>query len=148
MSKKSLLFSLFFVSLLFSSTTKGQGILYYKAGFLDDAKPLLISEIKSDPNNNAEEYFYLGNIYFNQNKPDSAEICFKNGLAADPAYPQNQVGLIMLRMKNDPQGTELELKNLLKLKPNKKNIDLYIAISYAYLFNNMEDKALYYQNKA
>jgi tetratricopeptide (TPR) repeat protein len=148
MSKKSLIFSLFFVSLLFTSTTKGQGILYFKAGFLDDAKPLLISEIKSDPANNAEEYFYLGNIYFNQNKPDSAEICFKNGLAADPTYSQNQVGLIMLRMKNDPQGTDLELKNLLKLKQNKKNVDLYIAISYAYLYNNMEEKALYYQSKA
>ena len=151
MNKRFFLFLVIFSGLFASLNAKsnGEGIVYYKAGFPQDAKPLLISDLNNvSGTQKAEIYYYLGNIYFNENKLDSAEISFKNGLTADPAYPQNSVGLIMLKMKNDLAGAEADIQTLLKQKNNKRNPDVYIAISYAYLNNNLIDKAQIYQTKA
>ena len=131
-----------------TSLSDGQGIAYYRAGFPLVAKPLLINEIATDSTTRAETSFNLGNIYFSENLLDSARLCFVKGVAANPLNSLNAIGLTMLKIKSDPAAAELEFTNLLKLKQNKKNVDVYIAIANAYLFNDIIDKALIYQDKA
>lgn len=131
-----------------TSPSDGQGIAYYRAGFPTVAKPLLISEIETNATSRAETCFNLGNIYFTENKLDSAAFYFNKGLTADPLNSLNSIGLTMLKIKSDLAGAELDFKNMLKLKQNKKNVDIYIAIADAYLFNGVLDKAIFYQEKA
>lgn len=131
-----------------SSTSQGQGIAYYRAGFPLVAKPLLIAEIETDVATRAETCFNLGNIYFCDNQLDSARYYFEKGLASDPLNSLNSVGLSMLKIKSNPAEAELDFKNILKLKQNKKNVDMYLAVANAYLFNGVLDNALVYQGKA
>jgi len=151
---RNLLFSVILFSIstfsgsAFSAPSEGQGIAYYRAGFPMVAKPLLIAEIESNAASRAETCFNLGNIYFSDNKSDSAAYYFNKGLAADPANSLNSIGLTMLKIKSDPTTAETEFKNILKLKQNKKNLDIYIAIGNAYLFNGSLDNAVAYQEKA
>jgi tetratricopeptide (TPR) repeat protein len=126
----------------------GQGISYYKAGFPLVAKPLLISELESNIQTQAEVCFYLGNIYFNENQADSAALYFNKGLTANPLYPLNTIGLAMLKIKSNPVQSDLDIVNCLKDKVNKKNVDLVIAAANAYLNNGLIDKAVTYQEKA
>ncbi|HEY6914238.1 MAG TPA: hypothetical protein VI413_06140, partial [Paludibacter sp.] len=131
-----------------TSPSDGQGIAYYRAGFPVVAKPLLISEIETNSSNRAETCFNLGNIYFSDNQLDSAAFYFNKGLVADPMNSLNSIGLTMLKIKSNVETAEAEYKNVLKLKQNKKNVDIYIAIANAYLFNGVLDKAVFYQEKA
>lgn len=142
--------STFFLSSAFAvqSPSEGQGIAYYRAGFPLVAKPLLISEIESTPATLAETCFTLGNIYFTDNQLDSAAYYFNKGLTANPTNSLNSVGLTMLKIKSAPVVAEQEYKKLLQLKQNKKNIDIYLAIANAYLFNGSLDNAVIYQEKA
>jgi len=138
----------FFVNISSLDAKNGQGIAYYNAGFPQVAKPILFEEINSDPTNTSENCFYLGNIYFGENQLDSATYFFNKGLTANPLNALNSVGLSMLKMKTNPSEAEIEIKNLLKLKENKKNTDVHIAIGKAYLANKLIDQALDYQQKA
>ena len=147
MNKKNLLI-LAVAACLGSSAFAGQGVLFYKAGFPQVAKPLLINELQTEPQSKAQTSFYLGNIYFGENKPDSAELYFKSGLAADPTYANNAIGMVMLNMKKDIKTSEAEIKKILKVKKNKKDLEVYLNIGYAYLYNGMDEKAKVYQKKA
>jgi tetratricopeptide (TPR) repeat protein len=131
-----------------TSPSDGQGIAYYRAGFPVVAKPLLISEIETNASSRAEACFNLGNIYFSDNQLDSAAFYFNKGLVADPLNSLNSIGLTMLKIKADVKAAELEFINILKLKQNKKNVDIYLAIANAYLFNGVLDNAVIYQEKA
>lgn len=126
----------------------GQGIAYYKAGFPQVAKPLLIAEVQSSSSNLAEDCFYLGNIYFFENQVDSAQYYFQKGNQVDPTNSLNAVGLSMLKIKSDAPAADLEYKNILKLKQNKKNVDILIAVSNAYLHNGIIDVAQSYADRA
>lgn len=147
MNKKNLLI-LAAAACLSSAVFAGQGVLFYKAGFPQIAKPLLINELQTEPQSKAQTSFYLGNIYFSENKPDSAELYFKSGLTTDPTYANNAVGMVMLNMKKDLKASEAEIKKILKVKKNKKDLDVYLNIGYAYLYNGMDEKAKIYQKKA
>jgi len=138
----------FFVNLSSLEAKGGQGIAYYNAGFPQVAKPILYEELTSDPTNTAENCFYLGNIYFGENLLDSATYFYKKGLTADPINALNTVGLSMIKMKSNPAEADIDIKNILKLKENKKNIDIHLAIGKAYLANKLINQALEYQEKA
>lgn len=148
---------LFFISLFLMSSfcnlmtveaKVGQGISYYKAGFPLVAKPLLLYDYVNEPSAKDETCFNLGNIYFEENKLDSAAYYFNKGLAANPLNSLNSIGLNMLKIKSDPIAAELEFQKIVKQKENKKNVDVYIAVANAYLSNNVIDKATLYQEKA
>ena len=145
----SLLFSVCFIATLSTvKASEGQGISYYKAGFQQVAKPLLLAELNTNSVTKAETSFYLGNIYFAEGKADSAAYYFNVGNTANPLNSVNAVGLAMLKMKSDLPAAELMLKSTLKLKGNAKNVNLMIAIANAYLVNGIKDKAVLYKDKA
>jgi len=145
-------FLLFLVSSLvvnaFALANDKQGTDYFKAGFSDVAKPLLIKEFQSDTMSRSETGFYLGNIYFEANQKDSASYYFNKGLSALPTNSLNAVGIAMLKIKSNPAEAETDFKNLLKIKGNNKNQPLLIAISRAYLVNGDITNATVYEEKA
>lgn len=142
-----LIFSIIYTALS-AQVRVGQGVEYYKAGFSQVAKPLLLNEYKSDSLNRSNICYYLGNIYFEDKQLDSAAYFFNKGISSQPITSFNAVGNAMLKMKSDLVGAELDIKNILKIKGNKKNENLMIAISRAYLANGNTDKAIVYYGKA
>ena len=156
MKRNFLFFSFLLIAILFANLStveaKGplgaQGMDYYNAGFPEVAKPLLLQELTVDPSTQAEVCFYLGNLYFGENKPDSASFYFNKGLVANPIYALNTIGLNMLKLKSSPEVAGLEIDKLLKDKANKKNVDVFIAAGRAYLVNGLIEKAIEYQEKA
>ena len=153
MKRNSHFLKFLLVSVLILSTTsifanERQGIAYYKAGFPQVAKPLLLSELSADSATIAETCYYLGNIYFGENFPDSAAYFYNKGLSVYPLNALNTVGLSMLKMKSNLAEADQNIAAVLKLKGNKKNIELIIAIANAYLVNGLLDQAVVYQEKA
>ncbi len=145
--KFKVLFILFFAAVV-ANVSASEGVFYYKSGFSDIAKNILLQDLKSG-GNKAEVCYYLGNIYFIDNKADSAAFYFNEGLKADPLNSLNTIGNIMLTLKNmEPKVADATFGKILKLKPNKKNIAIPIAIGYAYLYTGNTVKALEYVNKA
>ncbi|MDR2841048.1 MAG: hypothetical protein LBV75_07275, partial [Paludibacter sp.] len=122
-----------------------------KAGFPDVAKPILLSELTTEQNV-AEIAYYLGNTYFLENDFDNAANYFAKGIVADPGYPFNEIGQAMLTMKSTPiKEMDAKIKAIINnkaYKAYKKNPQLYVAIAYAYLYNELNNKALEYQAKA
>jgi tetratricopeptide (TPR) repeat protein len=137
-----------FVCITSAQAKGGQGIAYYKAGFPQVAKPQLIQEIKEDVASSAEPCFYLGNVYFEENKLDSASLTFSKGLTTDPNNPLNAIGLAMLKIKSNAKEADADIQNALKIKNSSKNVDVLIAVGRAYLVNEKLDEALAYQEKA
>ena len=149
--KRNLLFlilTLFIGNLSVLAAKDSPGISYYKAGFPLVAKPLLINELSADASTKAVTCFYLGNIYFSENKLDSAEIYFKKGLIDKDDNVLNTIGLAMLKIKTNQKDADTEIQNALKLRSAKKNQDDIIAAANAYLVNGLIDQAVVYQDKA
>jgi len=143
-----LILTLFIVNLSVLGAKESQGISYYKAGFPQVAKPLLLNEYATDSLTRSETCFYLGNIYFGENKLDSAAVFFKRGANGKQVDGLNTIGLAMLKIKSDQKTAEAEIQSVLKLSSYKKNPDFYIAAANAYLVNGLIDDALIYQEKA
>ena len=147
--KRNFLFLIFSLIVLnLSAAEPAQGIAYYKAGFPQVAKPLLLKEYANDTLTRTETCYYLGIIYFGENKPDSAAIYFKKGLIGKQVNVLNTIGLSMLKMKTSLKEADTEIQNVLKLPTSRKNPDYFIAAANAYLLNNMIDQAIVYQEKA
>jgi len=136
-----------FVSLSSLKAKDGQGIAYYNAGFPHSAKALLLEDLVAGSANQAEACFYLGNIYFEESKQDSASFYFKKGLVADPTSALNTIGLAMLQIKTNSAVADQDIDNALKGK-NKKDADLIIAAARAYLVNGHIEQAALYQERA
>jgi tetratricopeptide (TPR) repeat protein len=141
-------FSFFILNLSIAEVKDSQGVAYYKAGFPEIAKPILLNEYATDTLTRAETCFFLGNIYFSESKTDSASIYFKKGLKYNEANPLNTIGLAMLKIKSNPKEANADIENVLKIKNNRKNPDYFIAAAYAYLKNGLTDQAMVYQDKA
>ena len=143
-----LILTLFIGNISVSAAKESQGISYYKAGFPLVAKPLLINELTAEVSTKAETCFYLGHIYFSENKIDSAEIYFKKGMVVGDDNVLSTIGLAMLKIKKNQKDADLEIQNVLKLRSARKNQDFIIAAANAYLVNGQIDQAVIYQDKA
>ena len=148
MKRNFLFIILTFITVNLAAAEPAQGISYYKAGFPQVAKPLLLNELATDSLTRSETCFYLGNIYFGENKPDSAAIYFKKGLIGKQVNVLNTIGLAMLKVKSNPKEADLDIQSVLKLSTSKKNPDYFIAAANAYLFNGMTQEATNYLEKA
>jgi len=136
--KCNLIFSsiLFLTSFAFSPlhAKDSEGISFYKAGFQKQAKALLFQELKSNASNSAETCYFLGNVYFGENKNDSASFYYKKGLSFDAESALNNIGLAKLQIKSNSTQAKEAIDNVLKGK-NKKNVDLILEGGRAYLEN-------------
>ncbi len=138
----SLLLSLFQITSL--SAKEDEGILYYKVGYLEQAKNMLEAELASASGDKAAQLcYYLGNIYFKQNQPEKAAEYYNKGLSYNEKDPLNAIGLSKLLIKSNPTEAAEQLKSI--QKKNKKNMLVAEEIGRAYLDNKEPEAALEYQ---
>lgn len=127
--------------------TGSQGVAYYNAGFPESAKVLLLKDMNTGSAVNAETCYYLGNIYFGENKTDSAAYYYNKGLTAEAENPCCLIGLAKLQLKSNPAAAVEQFDHVLKGK-NKKNPNILVAVGRAYLDNGKPDKAMEYADLA
>ena len=143
-TKSMLLASFLFVGRVVSSAfaeSYTDGIEYFKSGQPDRAKIILDKTLNDPSTKKAEAYFYLGEIYSGMNKLDSAGMYYDMGLQADPLYPYNSIGKGKLMLKNNKKEAEALFKAV--IKSDKKNPEIYLAISKAYYENVMPEYQKY-----
>ncbi|WP_099464071.1 tetratricopeptide repeat protein [Parabacteroides provencensis] len=120
-----------------------QAIEYYKAG-VSTAKQMFEKTLKSDsPQEQAEAYYYLGEIAYNMKRKQEALADYQKGWECSQIYPYNKVGEGKILLSSDKNAAEKAFDTALKI--NKKDAAVYVAIASSYLVNNMKpdaDKAI------
>lgn len=119
------------------------GIEYYKADRVSQAEELLLRNLDKADTDKAASYYYLGQISidrFNynvrQNKPADkyladAKKYFNDGVAANPNYPFNYIGLGQLElMGGNSKAAEENFKKADKLGQKDAGIPAAIARAY------------------
>ncbi|WP_345230567.1 tetratricopeptide repeat protein [Olivibacter ginsenosidimutans] len=115
------------------------------------AKTILKNLVQNKPKD-AENYFYLGDVYLVTDYPDSAKTFFQQGLEADPKDNLNKVGLgaVALAQGNTAEAEKLFTEATEKTKKKDYLENLYVG--RAYMNPNLENpdykKALTYLEKA
>ncbi|MCM1489792.1 MAG: tetratricopeptide repeat protein [Muribaculum sp.] len=127
------LFVAAFVALAMSASaqTHKEGVEYYKADQLDNAKELLNRNFNNAGTDKAIANYYLGQIALDEKKYDEAKKYFEAGVQANADYANNYIGLGALALKQgDKKGAEEQFK--LAEKRVKKDPGAEIAIARAY----------------
>jgi tetratricopeptide (TPR) repeat protein len=113
--------------------TQQDGKEAYNRQEYDKAKMIFSSLIKNQPGE-ASNYFYLGNVYVQNDKEDSAKYYFDKGIAANANEPLNYVGLGELRiLAKDYSGGRAQFDKALQLS-NNKNAEVMYQISAAHFY--------------
>ena len=141
--KKAMILALLVGVVTFVSAGNKMATDYYEAGDYATAKTHFLAG-----NVDAMDSYYLGQIYFKQNKMDSAKYYFEKGLQIDPANSYNTVGLATVKMATDLKGADNMLKAVSKLKQYKKDAGIFTAIAEAYQLNNNDLQAKAFLAKA
>lgn len=140
-------FKLFLSLLLCASIAMAQGykdgIEYYKVAQYDNAKELLLRNLDDPSTDKAEAYFYLGCIGLYTGDYEYAEKNFDAGIAANPEYGYNYVGMGELELRrgklaNSADAVKAAEKSAKKLFDegkdlcDKKDDAVMVAIARAY----------------
>ena len=114
-----------------SAQTHKEGVEYYKADQLENAKELLTRNFNNAGTDKAIANYYLGQIALDEKKYDEAKKYFEAGVQANADYANNYIGLGALALK---QGNKKEAEEQFKLaeKRVKKDPAAEIAIARAY----------------
>ncbi len=117
--------------------THAEGVEYYEAGQLSNAKELLQRNINNVGTDKAVGYYYQGLISLSDNNADEARAFFNKGVEANPEYAFNYIGLGQLDLiANNPKEAEANFKKAEGL--DKKDPAVQIAIARAYNAVNPE----------
>lgn len=129
--KGILTFCLAGVALTATAQTHVEGAEYYNADQFENAKELLLRSLNNPGTDKAVSDYYLGLVSINENNTAQARKYFQDGIAANPEYAYNYVGLGRLLLKEgDKKGAEESFKQAEKLA--KKDAALHVAIARAY----------------
>lgn len=111
--------------------THQEGVEYYRAGQYNNALELLERNFNNPGTDKAVANYYLGLLSVKQKDLNQALKYFNDGVAANPEYPYNYIGLGSLELKN---GNIKEAEKLFKQaeKFNKKDAAVEVAIARAY----------------
>jgi len=119
---------------------------------LDDAKKAIDAEqyakattmlksLVSSQANKGENYFSLGGVYLHNEYVDSAKAVFTKGIAADPKYPLNYVGLGEADLAaNNAAAAKVNFDKAIEVA-SKKDYTPYLYIGKAYLDQEKPDFA-------
>lgn len=132
MNYKSILsIALASVALSINAQTHQEGVEYYEAGQLENAKELLLRNHGNSATDKAISYYYQGLIALDENNPVEAAKLFNLGAQANPEYAYNYIGLGQIDLKNGtPKVAEANFKKAESL--GKKDAGVQIAIARAY----------------
>ncbi|THF49088.1 tetratricopeptide repeat protein [Flavobacterium supellecticarium] len=104
----------------------------------EKAKKILKSLVASDPNN-GRNFFYLGDLYLNEQATDSAKIFFEKGIAAKDKGAINYIGLGEINLDNgDGFGAEANFAKATK-DIKKKDTEEFLLIGRAYTKSERPD---------
>lgn len=117
------------VTAAFASDYK-DGIEYFKADQIENAKTILERTINDATTDKAEAFYYLGEIEFKNQNYDGAAKYYEQGLAANPEYRFNLVGKGKLQLMSDVKAASKIFSEA--LKGQKKNAALQLAVAKAY----------------
>ncbi|MDE7509569.1 MAG: hypothetical protein K2M62_05540, partial [Muribaculaceae bacterium] len=111
--------------------THAEGSEYFEAGQLDNAKELLLRNHNNAATDKAISFYYQGRIALEEDNSAEAKKLFEQGVAANPDYPFNYIGLGQLSlMANAQKEAEAQFKTAEGL--GKKDAGVQIAIARAY----------------
>ncbi len=93
----------------------------------------ILKTLTSSQPANAENYFYLGNVYLKTDDVDSAKLTYNQGVTANPKFALNYVGLgsVALAENNEP-AAKLSFDQAIPLT-DKKDQKTYLFIGKAYI---------------
>lgn len=133
MKFKFILSAAFLAGAAFSSMaqTHVEGMEYYKADQLANAKELLLRNINNPGTDKSISDYYLGLIALDEGNQNEALKYFTEGKQANAENPLNYVGLGGIKLKD---GNKKEAEDLFKQaeKLTKKDASIHIAIARAY----------------
>lgn len=132
MKLKSLFLScLVAASLPALAQTHAEGVEYYEADQLQNAKELLQRNLNNPGTDKSIDYFYQGMIALREKNPSEAAEFFNKGAMANPDYPYNYIGLGQISLaNNDPKMAEQNFKKAESL--GKKDAGVQVAVARAY----------------
>lgn len=111
--------------------THAEGVEYYEADQLNNAKELLERNLNNPGTDKAVANYYLGMIALRENKVNDAAKYFDVGAMADPENPYNYIGLGQIALANgDPKVAEGNFKKAESL--GKKDPAVLVALARAY----------------
>ena len=145
---KKILFC-FSLSIIFSLGLLAQdissGVKLIKNEKYTDAKKTFNSLLTGK--SKAEAYFYLGEIYFNEEKVDSAKIFYTKGIEADNEFPLNYAGMVRLNVL-DGNDSEIAKNRNQAIDLGEKNPKVYIVLAGAYAHIKYYDTAMQFLEQA
>ena len=121
-----------FVALPTLFANNERGIDLYRAELYDAAKFFFLEKTKQGGSEQAESYYYLGQIYNEQQQADSALYYYAKSKEIDANYPFGYIGEGSLDLK---KGNIKEAEELFKKAESlaKKNASVMIAVADAYI---------------
>lgn len=139
----------FILSLCMASASLGlwaqthqEGVEYYRADQFNNALELLERNYNNPGTDKAIANYYLGLLAIKQKDMAKARKYFTDGIAINPEYPYNYIGLGSLELKNNNlKEAESEFKKAEKF--NKKDAALQVAIARAYYESSPEGAVTY-----
>ena len=140
----------FFTNLTFAQSVQ-DGINFVDSQKYAKAKQNFTDLINQNPKD-ANNFFYLGNIYLTQFDPNftEAQDSFNKGLALDPKSYLNKIGLASVKLGKGDRSAIAEIQQIVKDSKEKDAEVLFRAGEALTLFekNNSPDLAISYLNKA
>ena len=119
-----------------------QGVNFFEVGDYARAKSHFLSS-----NQDAVDSYYLGEIYFKENKKDSAQYYYNKGLQIDPENVMNTIGLYKTQLSTNPSIADV-LNKLSKERKYRKDASVQTAIATAFADNNKYSEATDFIEKA
>ncbi|MDR0686181.1 MAG: hypothetical protein LBF79_01790 [Dysgonamonadaceae bacterium] len=83
-----------------SADNNEKGIEYYRAELFGAAKSFFLKQTQQNHQQQAENYYYLGQVYYKLGLKDSAKIYYDKTINTDPEYPFGYVGNGSLELEN------------------------------------------------
>lgn len=131
--KLKALFSFLLAGALTASAQQGykDGIEYFRADQPEEAEIILIRTINDASTDKAEALYYLGLIEMQKGNTAAAKKHFEDGVAANPQYAMNNVGLGYVSLKSGDKATaEKYFKSAKDL--DKKDATILVETARAY----------------
>ncbi|MDR2805090.1 MAG: hypothetical protein LBB85_05510, partial [Dysgonamonadaceae bacterium] len=109
-----------------------RGIDLYRAELYDAAKIFFLQQKNQTAQEQAENYYYLGETYYALQKVDSASYYYAQAIVADSEYPFGYIGEGKLSLsKGDGKAAETAFKTAIGLA--KKDVSVQTTIAEAYI---------------
>lgn len=130
---------LFCFATLFAGSNE-KGIEYYRAKLYNAAKIFFLQQKNQSVTEQVENYYYLGQTYYELNQADSAQYYYQKAVATDSEYPFGYIGEGKLELK---KGNDKGAEDLFKRANNyaKKDPSVQTTIAEVYVDAGKFDKA-------